>query len=228
MKSDALKIFIGSHLRVFVLTGAGCSTNSGIPDYRDYDGNWKRAGALPGLRCRRSHPPPLYWARSMVGWRRFGRAQPNDAHHALAKLEAKGQYQLLLTQNVDRLHQAAGSRAVIDLHGRLDLIRCMAWSATSRRADFHNDLIRHNAAWAELDAAALPDGDADLSQMDFWTFAVLPCSSCGGVLKHDVVFYGENVPRDQVAASPNPPRKRGRNADSVRSLRTQYPDLDSL
>jgi NAD-dependent SIR2 family protein deacetylase len=142
-----------------------------------------------------------YWARSMIGWRRFGRAQPNDAHHALAKLEAKGQCQLLLSQNVDRLHQAAGSRAVIDLHGRLDLIRCMACSATSRRADFQDDLIRHNAAWTELDAGALPDGDADLSQMDFSTFAVPPCAFCGGVLKPDVVFYGETVQRDQVAAA---------------------------
>jgi NAD-dependent SIR2 family protein deacetylase len=117
------------------------------------------------------------------------------------KLEARGQCQLLLTQNVDRLHQAAGSRAVIDLHGRLDLVRCVACSATSRRADFQDDLIRRNAAWAELNAAALPDGDADLSQMDFSTFAVPPCSSCRGVLKPDVVFYGESVPRDQVAAA---------------------------
>ena len=128
-------------------------------------------------------------------------AQPNDAHHALARLEAHGRCQLLLTQNVDRLHQAAGSREVIDLHGRLDLVRCMACSTTIRRADFQDQLIRLNAAWGRLDAAALPDGDADLDGLDFSAFAVPPCERCGGVLKPDVVFYGENVPRDAVAAA---------------------------
>jgi NAD-dependent SIR2 family protein deacetylase len=202
MGNSALETFVERHQRLFVLTGAGCSTNSGIPDYRDHQGNWKRAQpvrfqAFMSEELTRQR----YWARSIIGWRRFGQAQPNNAHHALARLEAKGRSQLLLTQNVDRLHQAAGSRAVIDFHGRLDLIRCTACLATSRRADFQDELIRLNAASAQLDAAALPDGDADLSQMDFSAFAVPPCASCGGVLKPDVVFYGENVPRDQVAAA---------------------------
>ena len=113
--------FIDRHRRLFILTGAGCSTNSGIPDYRDAEGNWKRAKPVtyhafmgdPATRQR-------YWARSLVGWQRFGRAQPNDTHRALARLEAAGRSELLLTQNVDRLHQAAGSTQVIDLHGRLD------------------------------------------------------------------------------------------------------------
>ena len=140
-----------------------------------------------------------YWARSMIGWRRFGQALPNDAHHALARLEASGRSQMLLTQNVDRLHQAAGSRVVIDLHGRLDLVRCMACSAARRRADFQDDLVGLNDAWGNLDAAALPDGDAELDHMDFSGFAVPHCASCGGVMKPDVVFFGESVPRDQVA-----------------------------
>jgi NAD-dependent SIR2 family protein deacetylase len=106
---------------------------------------------------------------------------------------------MLLTQNVDRLHQAAGSRAVIDLHGRLDLVRCMACGATSRRADFQNELIERNAAWVDLDAPALADGDAELDLQDFSDFLVPPCTACGGLLKPDVVFYGETVPRDQVA-----------------------------
>src|SRR3569832_1386281 len=121
MPNPALKAFLESHQRLCVLTGAGCSTNSGIPDYRDRNGDWKRtqpvrfqAFMADDLTRRR------YWARSMIGWRRFGQALPNDAHRALARLEAGGQCQLLLTQNVDRLHQAAGSREVIDLHGRLD------------------------------------------------------------------------------------------------------------
>ena len=203
MKYTALKDFVEKHHRLFVLTGAGCSTNSGIPDYRDGDGNWKRAQpvrfqAFVADEATRRR----YWARSMIGWRRFGAALPNDAHHALARLEAKGRCKLLLTQNVvDRLHQAAGSREVIDLHGRLDLVRCMACLATTLRADFQSELIRLNATWVQLDAVALPDGDADLDHLDFSDFAVPPCASCGGVLKPDVVFFGESVPRDQVAAA---------------------------
>src|SRR5262252_4485784 len=121
MKHPALKNFVDRHGRLFVLTGAGCSTNSGIPDYRDNDGNWKRTQpvthqAFMGDEATRKR----YWARSLIGWRRFGRAVPNNAHHALARLEANGRCELLVTQNVDRLHQRAGSQQVIDLHGRLD------------------------------------------------------------------------------------------------------------
>jgi NAD-dependent SIR2 family protein deacetylase len=199
---DNLKTFVESHQRIFVLTGAGCSTNSGIPDYRDADGGWKRtqpvrfqAFVADDATRRR------YWARSMIGWRRFGQALPNDAHHALARLEATGQSQMLLTQNVDRLHQAAGSRVVIDLHGRLDLVRCLDCATALRRADFQDDLVRLNAAWADMDAASLPDGDAELDHIDFSGFAVPHCASCGGVMKPDVVFFGENVPRDQVASA---------------------------
>ena len=200
MENSALKTFVEKHQRLFVLTGAGCSTNSGIPDYRDGNGDWKRTQPVRFQAFVADEKTrQRYWARSMVGWRRFGRAQPNDAHHALARLEESGRSQLLLTQNVDRLHQAAGSREVIDLHGRLDLVRCMACSNTIRRTDFQDELVRLNPAWVRLDAATLPDGDADLDGLDFATFAVPPCECCGGVLKPDVVFYGENVPRDQVA-----------------------------
>jgi NAD-dependent SIR2 family protein deacetylase len=199
---NQLKTFIESHRRLFVLTGAGCSVNSGIPDYRDANGDWKhtqpvRFQAFVAEEATRRR----YWARSMIGWKRFGAALPNDAHRALAGLEANNQCEILLTQNVDRLHQAAGSRAVIDLHGRLDLVRCMSCSSAGPRAEFQNDLVGLNAGWVGLEATALPDGDAQLEQTDFSDFAVPPCAACGGVLKPDVVFFGESVPRDQVEAA---------------------------
>ncbi|MBR0935871.1 NAD-dependent protein deacetylase [Bradyrhizobium jicamae] len=201
MHSRALEDFVDSHPRLFVLTGAGCSTNSGIPDYRDSDGNWKRTRpvtiqAFLGDAATRQR----YWARSMVGWRRFGRAMPNGAHRALAELEAQGRCELLLTQNVDRLHQAAGSRKVIDLHGRLDVVRCLGCAATMPRDEFQDELARWNPAWLALDAADAPDGDADLEH-DFASFVVPACAACGGVLKPDVVFFGENVPHDTVASA---------------------------
>jgi NAD-dependent SIR2 family protein deacetylase len=138
----------------------------------------------------------------MIGWRRFGQALPNDAHHALARLEANGQCKAFSPRTWTGCTRPPGSRAVIDFHGRLDLVRCMACSATSPRGDFQDRLVRLNAAWAELDATALPDGDADLDHLDFTGFTVPPCAACGGVLKPDVVFFGESVPRDQVSPWP--------------------------
>ncbi|WP_407152735.1 NAD-dependent protein deacetylase [Bradyrhizobium sp. ORS 86] len=202
MQQHVLEQFVARHQRLFILTGAGCSTNSGIPDYRDSNGNWKRTRPVTiqaflgeaGTRQR-------YWARSMVGWRRFGRAAPNGAHRALARLEEQGRCELLLTQNVDRLHQAAGSQRVIDLHGRLDVVRCLGCAATMPREQFQGELARLNSAWLAFDAADAPDGDADLDHEDFSSFNVPPCEACGGVLKPDVVFFGENVPRDVVASA---------------------------
>jgi NAD-dependent SIR2 family protein deacetylase len=199
---DALQDFIHRHRRMFILTGAGCSTNSGIPDYRDADGNWKRAQpvtyqAFMGDPLTRQR----YWARSQVGWRRFGQARPNDIHHALARLESRGATELLLTQNVDGLHQAAGSRRVIDLHGRLDQVRCMGCERLMPRAELQDRFTRLNPDWAQLDAATAPDGDADLEGRDFASFTVPACPACGGVLKPDVVFFGESVPRARVEAA---------------------------
>ncbi len=182
-----------------MLTGAGCSTNSGIPDYRDADGQWKRAQPVTYQAFMASEPTRRrYWARSLIGWRRFHAAQPNAAHCALARLEKLGNADHLLTQNVDRLHQAAGSERVIDLHGRLDRVRCMGCGALSPRADFQGELARRNPRWLALEATDAPDGDADLEAADFTAFAVPPCANCGGVMKPDVVFFGENVPRERV------------------------------
>ena len=198
----SLQDFIDRHRRLFILTGAGCSTRSGIPDYRDADGQWKRARpvtyqAFMGEEKTRRR----YWARSLIGWRRLREARPNDAHRALARLEARGGIELLLTQNVDRLHHAAGSMQVIDLHGRIDHVRCMDCGRRSPRDELQDDLSRLNADWIDLDASEAPDGDADLEGADFSSFVVAPCRRCGGVLKPDVVFFGENVPRDRVDAA---------------------------
>jgi NAD-dependent SIR2 family protein deacetylase len=191
--------FVDRHRRLFVLTGAGCSTDSGIPDYRDADGGWKRAQpvtyqAFMGEVLTRQR----YWARSLVGWRRFGHALPNVAHYALRKLEQRGNLQLLLTQNVDGLHQRAGSQNVIDMHGRLDTVRCMACEFRFPRHEFQSMLLERNPKWAMMEAADAPDGDADLDGLDFSGFAIPACPKCGGILKPDVVFFGENVPRDRV------------------------------
>lgn len=189
--------FIDRAQRLFVLTGAGCSTASGIPDYRDTDGQWKRTPpvtyqAFMGEAATRQR----YWARSLLGWPRFGLAQPNGTHQALAALEKQGKVQLLLTQNVDGLHQRAGSRNVIDLHGRLDLVRCMGCERRNGRQAFQQRLLDANPGWDTLEAGIAPDGDADL-ETDFSSFVVPDCPSCGGLLKPDVVFFGENVPRER-------------------------------
>lgn len=194
-----LRDFIDRHRRLFVLTGAGCSTNSGIPDYRDAEGRWKRAQPMTFQAFMGGEPARRrYWARSLVGWRRFSRVRPNRAHDALARLEERGKSTLLLTQNVDRLHQAAGSSRVVDLHGRLDRVRCTACGETMPREAMQAALSRLNPGWEQREAAVAPDGDADLDEADFAGFAVPPCPSCGGVLKPDVVFFGEGVPRERV------------------------------
>ena len=199
---SGLQDFLDRHERLFILTGAGCSTRSGIPDYRDAEGQWKRAHpvtyqAFMGDEKTRRR----YWARSLIGWRLVRQAEPNDAHRALAELEAAGRSELLLTQNVDRLHQAAGSERVIDLHGRIDLVRCMDCEQRSPRVELQDELGRLNPDWLDLDATEAPDGDADLERADFSSFVIPPCRRCGGVLKPDVVFFGENVPRDRVDAA---------------------------
>ncbi|MGI8434659.1 MAG: NAD-dependent protein deacetylase [Nocardioidaceae bacterium] len=193
--AEALAGFLRQHRRLFVLTGAGCSTDSGIPDYRDADGSWKRGRPIQFRAFMRdADARARYWARSMVGWRSFGAASSSSSHHALARLEASGQIGLLVTQNVDGLHQGAGSRNVIDLHGRLDRVVCMTCRHRLARDDWQRQLGVSNPSWAVLDAAVAPDGDADLDGQDFGGFVVPGCPHCQGVVKPDVVFFGENVP----------------------------------
>ena len=193
--------FVRRHPRLLVLTGAGCSTQAGIADYRDADGAWKRSAPMRyQLFVGDDVSRRRYWARSMVGWRTMAHARPTDAHHALVRLEGSGHVRLLVTQNVDGLHDKAGSKAVIDLHGRIDTVCCLACGQRSARGHLQQQLIGRNPSWATLDALSAPDGDADLEGLDFAQFDVPDCPACGGMLKPDVVFFGDNVPKTRVGA----------------------------
>lgn len=185
--------------RPFVaLTGAGLSTDSGIPDYRG-----------PGAPVRMpmtfqdfvSGPAAQqrYWARSHLGWSRMRRAEPNPGHHALARLERDERLPLLITQNVDGLHEAAGSQRLCALHGRIADVICLSCRTTSSRAALQERMRAANPGWAEEHSATLvrPDGDVELD--DTTGFEVPGCAGCGGILKPDVVFFGENVPKPRVA-----------------------------
>lgn len=193
--------FVARHPRLLVITGAGCSTAAGIPDYRDENGAWKRREPMRyPLFVGDALARKRYWARSMLGWRTMAHALPTTAHHALAQLERAGRIELLVTQNVDGLHQAAGSQAVVDLHGRIDTVCCLGCGARSPRRALQEQLLARNPDWVALDVRSLPDGDADLDGLDFAAFEVPDCPQCGGMLKPDVVFFGESVPRERVAA----------------------------
>ena len=157
--------FVERHSRLFVLTGAGCSVASGIPDYRDADGHWK--GATPIHHDRFMADPRTrrrYWGRSLLGWPGIADAQPNAAHLALAGLEAEGRVHQLVTQNVDGLHQKAGSRRVIDLHGRLDQVDCQECGRREHRARFQRRLLSANPAFRPQAQATRPDGDVQLAE----------------------------------------------------------------
>jgi NAD-dependent SIR2 family protein deacetylase len=198
---ESLRTWIASHRRVFALTGAGCSTASGIPDYRDDQGEWKRRPPVM-IQAFRAEAGVYrrYWARAYAGWRRFSAATPGAAHRAFAAWEEAGTLFRLVTQNVDGLHQRAGSQAVIDLHGRLDDVVCLGCGAHTSRADLQAVMTAANPAWQSV-AAPAPDGDADIDAAAVETFAAPHCDRCGGLLKPDVVFFGENVPVERYEAA---------------------------
>jgi NAD-dependent SIR2 family protein deacetylase len=187
---------------VVVLSGAGLSTESGIPDYRGPTGSVSRHAPMtyqaflrdPAARRR-------YWARSHLGWQHFARAEPNAGHRAVAALERAALVTGTITQNVDGLHQAGGSVDVIDLHGRLDRVVCLDCRVTSSRAALNERLAQVNSSWRATVTRLNPDGDVDLPDEELDGFDVVGCDACGGVLKPDVVYFGENVPVDRVAAS---------------------------
>lgn len=190
--------FIDRHPRLLLLTGAGVSTDSGIPDYRDQQGAWKRRQPVQHQDFMAQLPVrQRYWGRSLIGWPLIREARPNGAHHGIAGLEALGHSNLLVTQNVDRLHQQAGSRDVLDLHGRIDEVRCMTCDYRVSRDWVHECSAERNPRFRELTATAAPDGDADL-EVAFDDFKVVDCPRCGGILKPDVVFFGDFVPKERV------------------------------
>jgi len=195
--ADALRRWMADHRHVFVLTGAGCSTASGIPDYRDEQGAWKRRPPVM-IQAFRTQEATYrrYWARAYAGWPRFTAAEPSAAHHALVEWERAGSLARLVTQNVDGLHQRAGSRSVIDLHGRLDVVICLDCGARTSRAAVQDAMAAANGQW-ETTALTAPDGDADINASAVESFEPPRCACCGGLLKPDVVFFGENVPGER-------------------------------
>ncbi len=193
--------------RAVVLAGAGCSTESGIPDYRGPEGSLRTRSPMQYQEFVRSEASRVrYWARSTAGWTRFSAARPNAAHRALAELEGAGAVRGIITQNVDGLHHAAGSRRVVELHGSLAAVRCLACGGVEGRAQFQARLMAMNAEWAdrlfrrtaEGEVESAPDGDAELPRWAMECFRVPECEGCGGVMKLDVVFFGENVPAATV------------------------------
>ncbi|MGV4983291.1 Sir2 family NAD-dependent protein deacetylase [Streptomyces sp. NRAIS4] len=172
---------------------------SGIPDYRSQGGSLSRHTPMTyqdftaSAQARRR-----YWARSHLGWRTFGRARPNAGHRAVAAFGRHGLLSGVITQNVDGLHQAAGSAGVVELHGSLDRVLCLSCRALSPRRELARRLEAANAGFEPVAAGINPDGDADLTDEQVGDFRVLPCTICGGVLKPDVVFFGEAVPPQRV------------------------------
>ncbi|MDA2810640.1 NAD-dependent protein deacetylase [Nocardiopsis sp. RSe5-2] len=182
---------------VAVVTGAGISTDSGIPDYRGPDSPPRTPMTYQqfvGDAAFRRH----YWARNHVGWHYMRETHPNGGHRALARLEAAGVVSGVVTQNVDTLHEAAGSRRVIDLHGRFDRVVCLSCGRTISRAHLAERLTALNPRFAEsvADVEVAPDADAVLASTE--GFRVADCEYCGGMLKPDIVYFGENVPKERV------------------------------
>jgi len=192
--------------RILILSGAGLSTESGIPDYRGPTGLARRAQPMTyqvftGSAAARRR----YWARSYLGWRHVARAVPNDGHRAVAELCRRGLLTGIITQNVDGLHQAAGAFGVTELHGSLHRVACLSCGQRSARTELERRLEAANPGWdarlaTSVSVSPRPDGDAGLDDEATESFQVVDCSACHGVLKPDVVFFGENVPRPRAEA----------------------------
>ncbi|XP_070151245.1 NAD-dependent protein deacylase Sirt4 isoform X3 [Polyergus mexicanus] len=197
-----LKEFIDKHHRLCILTGAGISTESGIPDYRS---------AEVGLYARSNHKPVLYkefcnsdairrryWARNYIGWSRFSSLKPNVTHKILKDLEYVGKVGCIVTQNVDNLHSKAGSKEVIELHGTAFRVMCLNCDHKICRYELQEVFQKLNPSMIAITQMIRPDGDVELSQAQVEDFNVPACDNCGGILKPDIIFFGDNVPRNIV------------------------------
>lgn len=197
--ADAFRNFLENRNRVLILTGAGCSTDSGIPDYRGPDGVWRhRRPMLFADFIRNEENRSHYWARSYRGWDRFAAARANEAHRSIARFQRTGRVSLLVTQNVDGLHQEGGSEELVELHGSNHRVRCLECGATLSRLEMQGRLAELNPGFDFDPIEIRADGDALLERELTRGFRVPPCETCGGMLKPDVVFFGESVPRDRV------------------------------
>ncbi len=209
---DAVAELLFNHPGTLVLTGAGTSTDSGIPDYRGPDGQRRVTPMQHGEFVGSSAARQRYWARSFIGWQRFSRAEPNDCHHSVSALQARGVLGPVITQNVDGLHQAAGSRDVTELHGTLAEVLCLTCGTRTDRDLLQARMAEQNPgfeALAEGEASdgsrvssqIRPDGDIVLDDALVTAFHLPHCTTCGAdTLKPDVVFFGGSVPRERVDA----------------------------
>ncbi len=187
--------FIQSQSNVLVLTGAGLSTQSGIPAYRNKDGLWLRRTPIfyqDFIRCPVARR--RYWARSFFGWHHIAESKPNAGHMGLAQMEKDGLIKHLITQNVDALHERAGSQLVIEIHGQLGRVKCLDCHAQFDRHEIQDRLQELNKHWSAEILGYNPDGDVDLDEAAYPDFHVADCAQCRGPLKPDVVFFGESVP----------------------------------
>jgi NAD-dependent SIR2 family protein deacetylase len=183
-----------------VLTGAGISVGCGIPTYRDAKGVWLRSDPITHQEfIDQPRQRQRYWGRSAIGWPAVAGAEPSRAHLALAALQRSGRVAHIVTQNVDRLHERAGSTCAVDLHGRLDRVRCLDCASYSDRDQMQTRLLAHNPWLARSPGEARPDGDASLAEEEVERVQVPGCDRCGGTLMPDVVFFGGSIPPERVA-----------------------------
>ncbi len=182
--------------KIWILTGAGISAPSGIPTYRDHRGNWQHSRPIEHQDfINQLSSRQRYWARSMVGWRHMSNARPNSAHHAITQLQRDQRLSQLITQNVDRLHSIAGTRNVIDLHGRLDQVLCLECGQIISRPDYQTQLEELNAELELYITEVLPDGDAGIEEFDLASVTPSPCRNCNGIMMPRVIFFGGTVPK---------------------------------